>query len=561
MIILLLHLLAWVPAIIGLGSVLLFVRKRISSIPGTEFEISEPWFGFVFLATISSFLNFFFPITRMVAAPLLVIGWGMAWYRFTKIGFTKSNVRNSVLALLWMILVSFWAAQPPINHDTGLYHYSSIRWINENSIPFGLANLHPRFGFNSVWFPLAAVLQWPFFDANGTHCFTISALLIYFFGIAVATSFAAIRAKQTSIDKIFLLLSVLIVLGNVFRRNISSPSPDLAILLLCIVVMYLALQTIQYSSDWTYKYFQVIVLSFFGIAIKFSSLPLLFLPLSLILLDRRKKIPFFAEKVAGYSFLFSGIITLVWLARGIVHSGCLVFPAVQSCFQGFSWTVPASITAGYGSLIKLTARFPHIQPPKAVTDWSWTGYWLREQLSSIDFVLSSGLLVAALITLFLARSRVKEMLWLIFSLIAAILFWFFTAPDMRFGAGYLWSLSLLILSMAIHGLHKASVAMRKIVPIILLSVILILIVPLRNQLYFGLPPLRKAFRNIREFLFILPVPASETETRLSVDGIPVHLPVKGQDCWFSELPCTPFLYENLRIEKSPDGSFTKFYFP
>jgi hypothetical protein len=203
-----------------------------------------------------------------------------------------------------------------------------------------------------------------------------------------------------------------------------------------------------------------------------------------------------------------------------------------------------------------------VAPPKVVTDWKWVGRWFHDSLStSIDFVVSLGLLCTGLFLMFFIRPVAKEGVWLVLPLIGAILFWFFTVPDMRFAPGYFWSLALLILSTAIHGLHKASVAMRKIVPIILFSVILIMVIPVRSYLYFGLPPFRKAFRNISEFLFVLPIPTSQTKTRFTSDGIPVHVTGEGQDCWFSELPCTYYLYEGLRIEKSPEGYFEKFYLP
>jgi hypothetical protein len=36
-----------------------------------------------------------------------------------------------------------------IAFDTGLYHLPMVNWISNYALPFGLANLHGRFGFNS----------------------------------------------------------------------------------------------------------------------------------------------------------------------------------------------------------------------------------------------------------------------------------------------------------------------------------------------------------------------------------------------------------------------------
>jgi len=460
-----------------------------------------------------------------------------------------------------MIAVSFWCAQPPINHDTGLYHYPSMRWVNDNPLPLGLANLHHRFGFNSLWFPLAAVLRLPFFPETGVHCFSVSALLVFFFGISIATAFASLRAKYQSADNIFLLLSALILLGKVFRRNVSSPSPDFAILLLCVFVFYLALQTIEMASDWLYKCFQIIVLSVFAVAIKLSALPLLLVPLSLLLLGFRRKVLTSPKQFAGYCFLFSSIITSIWLARGIILSGCLVSAIHQSCFQSLSWTIPAHFDTLFNSEIKLTARYPNQVPPKIDTGWNWLGPWIDAQLLSIDFVLSLTLLAAGLMLLLLTRPVRKELVWLVLPLVLAVLFWFFTAPDMRFGAGYFWTGALLILSEAMQRKHTENGTLKKILVIFLFSATFVLVNPLRIYLYFGLPPVRKAFRNMQEFLFVLPIPNSKTKLQFTSDGIPVRIPLEGSDCWFADVPCTPYFDTGLKIEKSETGDYSKFYFP
>jgi len=87
MIILLLHLIAWVPAILGFGSVLVLFRRRISSISSGEFEITEFWFGLIVLAIISSFWNFFLPVNEIIATVLLVSGWCLSWYRLSILPF------------------------------------------------------------------------------------------------------------------------------------------------------------------------------------------------------------------------------------------------------------------------------------------------------------------------------------------------------------------------------------------------------------------------------------------------------------------------------------------
>jgi hypothetical protein len=136
-----------------------------------------------------------------------------------------------------------------------------------------------------------------------------------------------------------------------------------------------------------------------------------------------------------------------------------------------------------------------------------------------------------------------------------VLLWFLIGPDVRFGAGYLWSLALLITSAGIPAFAKVRTLM-----VLVLLLCLVSFVPRAHALYFGLPPIRKIFRNPNEFLTELPIRDAITKIVKTSNGVTVYVPDdRTFDCWLSKLPCTPHVYKNLIAERNPDGSFKMFY--
>ncbi|MCI0606224.1 hypothetical protein L0156_24825 [bacterium] len=555
MLIILLNLFLWFPALQGYGSVQLFLRRRICSDPmDVEYQFAEAFFGIIVLATIGSLLNFFVAITPTVVAVLLVIGWGLCSLRLSRL---KVSTRSLLFLLIWMIFVSFWATQPPRNPDSALYHIQSIRWINENPVPLGLANLHQRFGFNTLWFPFAGILTLPVSGMQEVNYFSASAMLIYLFGIAVAQAIHVLR-KESGIapQHLFLLLSVLVIIGNVVRRNISSPSPDLPVVLLCLLSVYFGLEALHAGKDRTFSCFQLVIFALFAVMIKFSAVPLMLIPLTLLIIRRVQRISLSWRKLLGYCLIFGGVIVVIWLSRGVALSGCLAFPVAQTCSEKLSWSIPRWMAKNEWIWDRATAR-TLIVP--VVSGWDWLSPWFVLLVRSIDFVLPMILILAAVL-LFLKRDFASQGLWFSLPLLIALLFWFFTAPDLRFAAGYFWSLSILMLSLAIEKHLKGTRSIIKIViPITVL--ILAVILPLRTSMYLGLPPIRKALRNGTEFFVTLPAIESQTQIKLTDDGVPIYVPVEGYNCSVSPLPCAPILHGNLVVEKSAEGYFKKFYFP
>src|SRR5262249_47576109 len=74
-----------------------------------------------------------------------------------------------------LILVACGTSATPINYDAGLYHLQVLKYLLKGALPFGLANIHGRFGFNNALYAVGATLRGPVFLSDGV--FLISAVI------------------------------------------------------------------------------------------------------------------------------------------------------------------------------------------------------------------------------------------------------------------------------------------------------------------------------------------------------------------------------------------------
>src|SRR5271157_5842477 len=127
------------------------------------------WLGWAITLFILQILNLFIPINLSSSIPLLILGTIFAIVFFEneirkQEAFTFSWVYPALLVIIaiWIAILSM---SSPTIFDDGLYHFNSIRWLNEYPIVLGLGNLHSRLAFNQSFFAYVAYLNfYPFFN-------------------------------------------------------------------------------------------------------------------------------------------------------------------------------------------------------------------------------------------------------------------------------------------------------------------------------------------------------------------------------------------------------------
>jgi hypothetical protein len=149
-----LFLLGWAFAILGPG---VFVHGLINGPQsdgahryGQGIELTICGFlGLVGYSLLAACLNFVLPIDNYVSFCLMFLGWGFLIVKRRTAPLWLSRFHIAVFAMVFGY-VCLIPLTPVINHDTGLYHWQTIKWLIQEPLVPGLANLHHRFGFNSI---------------------------------------------------------------------------------------------------------------------------------------------------------------------------------------------------------------------------------------------------------------------------------------------------------------------------------------------------------------------------------------------------------------------------
>jgi len=215
---------------------------------------------------------------------------------------------------------------------------------------------------------------------------------------------------------------------------------------------------------------------------------------------------------------------MLWCVRGIILSGCAVYPLAQSCISSLPWAVAPIQAANEALGIRSWAREPgRLDYARVMANWSWIRQWAARSWENLGFNLFVIGVALGCIT-FWRRVQVK---WAaIYAIVCAglcLIYWFVSAPDVRFGSGYLAVAGMLGLSFACASqFNQADVARRLLLEAIAVSIVVGAVSLFRFGNTWTIKD-RPSF-----------------ETRIAPGGKSVAVPLEGDQCWDHPLPCTPY---------------------
>jgi hypothetical protein len=549
----------YITVFIGLGSFLL----RILTPPGTEWDLGAAfWCGFVTLI-------FFLQVTNLVtgigpATTGCFIAIGGCGYLLHRSRFASVDLRSfSGWHLLLLILALIWlsnrALQAPLLDDSGIYHFSSIRWANDLPLPPGLGNLHGHLAFNQSYFLFVAFLN--NFPSGYGHNFANSLL----FAAAMMTisckrgTFSNLASAKCEGDRsihIQVLLRLLMPITLFFlatcnRSNpplISSPSPDAAIFILEIVLTAFLLELLARPDDSEIdrsgQLTVVACLAVVLITLKLSSVGFVTATLLFTLL-------FAICHRGAYRFvkgipllIFTSALMMIWVVRSVIASGYLIYPLGGTGLP-VDWKVPEHLVRDERLAIWAWARLPVYQSWRIIGSWDWIPRWLLRMADRPDVVAPFGLmLISVLFWLILSAgsfrrtdSSVRSFGILLGVGLVSLVFWFWNAPDPRFLGTSLWLVVLWTAGTTIRlsAPEKRPNLVRAIVCSFWIIVILAFI---RNGL---------AVTTSTGGRMAQAIPPSSLVARTTKSGLMVYTPLPGTYCWNGPLPCTPFFRPQLKL--------------
>jgi hypothetical protein len=552
--------LAWIfygATIVGLGALFfrLISRKTLLSFSCCF------WVGLVLLVMVLQVINLFWGINSVVVTSMCILGLFSFWLYRARLdvtfwpGLKAWQKLLFTLGILWIADRALGGTFGPYVYDSGLYHFASVRWANEQPLPPGLGNLHARLAYNQSYFLFVSFLNLLPKPGEG-HNFANSLLLLFTI-ITITEKAGEITRDRASKIILLLLLPLLFFFALLYNQTnepgICSPSPDLAMLCLQLAMFALALAVCDRISQASKEQLSVEVVGVLllsGLAVTFKLSSIVF----------AVGIAVFVLIVSSFkserSALFPAMLLLVnllvlgstWVTRSVIASGYLLFPiAATGC--PVSWRVPLDQVRNEANWIMSWPRAPRVHWSQVLADWSWFRPWLNRVTVRPDFVLGFCLLgFAALLIVFLFAAspdgtlkslrRCSDFLALLGVCTAAFSFWFFTAPDPRFLGAVFALLPLCLLGVGLKVTQSDRIFSLAVAGAKLVFAVGICLALYANGL--GLNGLKKLRIGSR-------VPVAELVQKVTDSGLRVWVPVISDQTWDAPLPTTPYFRRDLRL--------------
>lgn len=579
---------ALVAVVVGLGTLTeKVVRRCLSGSRELVLNIAEKGLlGITALALAGLLTSFVAPLNLWVTGAVAIVGTAGLLTGGRSLSAALGRRPLSELAILAFFVVVCGAGvyATPIHFDTGLYHLQQILWQREEPIVLGLANLHGRFGFNSVWLTVAGMLWLPVIGMAGIFLSNAVIFVLCLYGFAQRLLKFDSRLERP-MSYLFCLITVVFLLFSgdilVFARLGMGPSTDLPAAMLTLYAFYLTLKLIEApkqdrdafsQAEYEAGLFMLSLVSTLAVTIKLSQIPVLLLPTLFYLgvwTGRLPRTNYWAQ------LTISSVFVALWAMRGVALSGCLIYPQDQTCISALPWAATSKATSD-ALWIKSWARAPGNHPDVVLGNWNWLGGWV-ERVSADQFtralsatvaitlvalvaawlwsVVSSGQPIQRLLqfsrTLNLRPNVTVVMAgWTMLVTLIGVIFWFILAPSLRFGWGFLMAAVFVSLAVLGHGSlrwpWRENVA-RLTIYFVLVGALSVFAIETRQL---------EAARVTQPTESWPKLPVVGQVENLNEQGITVFSPAKGDQCWAIKRPCTPYFKPQIR--KVSKGIWTIF---
>ncbi|MFZ4813346.1 MAG: LIC_10190 family membrane protein [Phototrophicaceae bacterium] len=536
----------------------LWVRRIFGAAPATAFDLLTAfWVGWAAYVGILQLWHFAAPIAPLIGWLLFALGMtGIVFHARTLWPILRAA--TSRYPLVWglfalaAVLFGNSAMGAPSIADFALYHQQVILWNLESPIVAGLGNLHGRFAFNNSSFLYAALVDvWPLTGVGNHIAASLHIMALLALGL---WGLARVIQRELLPETLFAALILPIVAWAATQNEyLRTPDSDLIPIVLAPVMGVMLLRLLGKRAPHPQaETLLMVALACGGVVSKLSFAAYGGLAILLALWASRGLTRWrWAVGVA-----FGGVIIGAWLVRGVILSGYPLYPSTLIAFP-VDWRVACEAANAEAAWVYSWARNPGQPYQDVLGNWRWFPAWVTRVLRR-DFEVFTPLLLAGLalaLGIFWRRGMINGaahrppptnavILYLI-APIGALIFWFVTAPDVRFAGSLFWMLANGLLALVLTDVACTSPqAVRAGV------IVLALVLTYDRRIEFdAYPPAPETG------FYSAPMP--ELEARTTNSGLTVYIPTDNQSCYRAELPCTPHYDENLslRVTGELSGGF------
>lgn len=354
---------------------------------------------------------------------------------FPGLGREKMALWRVAAVVFCFALTLLWTTQSPGQYDTGLYHAQAIRWVEDYGVVPGLGNLHMRLAYNSAFMSLQALFSLGWLVGQSLHSlngFLSLAALVYAFSTMRLWGEKSLRASD-------LLKCVMVVYVVQKGGDIASSGTDIEAMLLILYILAKWSEFQEKKLEDGVLYGWLCLVSVYAVTVKLSAASTVLLALYPLYLFIREK-----NGRAVLAHVAAGAAVLApWLIRNVIISGYLVYPYAGIDLFHPDWKMDKAVLAEDSRDIKMFARGLRSAAEYDDSLAGWIPHWFLSQSVGDRIALVAGAVCIPVILYLLVRSfREKE--YALTAFLAAgtvnLVFWFFSAPHMRYGGPYIYML-------------------------------------------------------------------------------------------------------------------------
>lgn len=497
------------------------------------------WAGVLIIASLTELSNFFWPIDWKVSTLTILIGSIGVFSNLKSINeywdrtiLIVQTGNGRVWKLLMLIAIFAYCSKTlyiPLAGDNMLYHFNTIKWINEYPIIPGLGNLHGRLAFNQIYFEIIALANLYPYWMHGTG--TIN---FFFLTLTIVT---VLQISKTEIPHAQILTIGFLWAALRYADSLPTSNSNYFISLLQISISVLTL-LVLYSRNEKFKplYFIFLWLCAFSVMAKFSSA--VFASLSVLITlpaaySKLKKEKFWLL----FALAFSGSVYLIHALRGYILSGYPLYPSALGGVDSFEWSMPIREVIAEYQWVLSWSRAPGLNPEQVLINNDWINTWLINfpLYYWLIFSLSAACITALAIQWLTKKPSESKKILIIIPPIGSIVFWFFSAPSVGF-IGVVPEILLTYLIWALLGPSSLMIPNKKRQVITFLLAITMWAYAMKTV------GIKKISLSGWQEINSQPLEIYETES-----GLRIFHPIKGDQCGDSQLPCSPYLNPNLRL--------------
>jgi hypothetical protein len=519
------------------------------------------WIGFSLLIAFLQIWHLDLQIDKWAMLPPLTLGAGGLTWNASELRrcWSTAPATERITLTVAFFGLAIWLADracgPLTFHDMGLYHLGVIRWAQQHPIVPGLVNLHYRLAFNNASLLYVAALDhgwwrgWAFQISSG--------VLVLMLGLTVAQGL--VRWTVGSGPAITALVRSLLIMPIVdvaTQHYFSSTITDIPAIALTIVA---ALGCLELVSARCQKdglaFLSLCAVCAAAVCVKFSTLVFCaFLGLLGLFAWLRAADVAMRQRLGmtGVGIVLVVLLLGPWMARGIILSGYPLYPSTIGAAP-VDWHASEAAVDRVRIETRDWAKWAD-RPPQDPSSLGWLSTWLEIRILPPWYLweaLTPALLVSVASLALLLRAwgepagfwRAGHAAMLLLPCAVALVFWWYAAPDPRFGAQLFWFLAALTGAIAVMAWRlDRNLHTRAAVLVACLA-------------YGSLPIIsgsRPFWRSLERGFGLHAPPQVELRKFTTASGLSVWTPVNGNQCWDAPLPCTPYPDARLRLRHPPN---------